>query len=344
MNQIAFVFSNSTVYWSSIVVAAAALCAMLAAVMIRLWRNEPLLPVLVYLPVATVLSVFFARLIHWYCRTDQYTSLSAALQDFTGGGYALLGVFAGCFLAAVLVRVLRLTDDLPSLLDSLAPAAALGIGMGRLCCLFNADSRGKMFVEDPARQKLPIGSPVVNATSGEIQWRFATFFIQSLIALAIFAILLIVTVIMLKLIRRQNKRAQGMTFLIFMVLYCSSQIVMDSTRYDALFLRSNGFVSLEQIFSIVVLVGCAVIFSIRSVKQCGLRLWHPVLWALILGCFGGTGYMEYYVQRHGSLYMMCYSIMSACLLIAAVLSFVLCFTAICGNAKGRKGLFEAAQK
>jgi len=344
MNQIAFIFSDTTSYWSSVVAAAAALCAMLAAVSVRLWRNEPLLPVLVYLPIATVLSVFFARLIHWYCRTDQYTSLSAALQDFTGGGYALLGVFAGCFLAAVLVRVVRLTDDLPTLLDSLAPAAALGIGMGRLCCLFNADSRGKILVEDPAHQRLPIGSPVVNATSGAIQWRFATFFIQSLIAFAIFVLLIIVTAVMLRLIRKHKKNAKGMTFLIFMVLYCSTQIVMESTRYDALFLRSNGFVSLEQIFSIVVLVGCVVLFSYRSVRLRGLKVWHVILWAVILGCFGGTGYMEYYVQRHGSLYMFCYSVMSACLLLAAILSFFLCFTGISDSFKRRRGLYESIKK
>ena len=333
MNQIAYIFGETTIYWSSLVLAASVLTTILAVLTLRLWRREPLLPLLIFIPFALIFSILCARFIHWYCRTDQYTGFAAAFRDFTGGGYALLGVFIGSFAAALLVRLLRLTKDLPSLLDCISPAAALGIGLGRLSHLFDAVSRGKILIENEANQKLPLGSPVVNPTNGTIQWRFATFFFQSMLAFVIFAVLLILTAQMLRLTRKRKKDARGMTFLLFLSLYFSTQIVMDSTRYDALFLRSNGFVSLEQIFGIVVIVGVAVIFSIRSIKRCKFRIWHPVIWTLMLACFGGTGYMEYYVQRHGSLYLMCYSIMSACLLVALFLAGILCYTGICGPRK-----------
>jgi len=340
MNQIAFIFGETTVYWSSLVIAAAILTAILAAVSIRLWRKEPMLPLLLFIPLALVLSILCARFIHWYCRADQYSSFSAAFREFTGGGYALLGVFVGCFAAALLVRALRLTDDLPSLLDSIAPAAALGISLGRLSHLFDSVSRGKILIEKEVNRRLPLGSPVVNPTNGTTQWRFATFFFQSILAFVIFILLLILTVRMLRLAREKKKDSRGMTFLLFLMMYFSTQIILDSTRYDALFLRSNGFVSLEQIFGIVVIVAVAVIFSIRSVKLCEFRVWHAVIWALMLGCFGGTGYMEYYVQRHGSLYLMCYGIMSACLLAAGLLAYRLCLTGICGVRKKKRGLYQ----
>jgi len=337
MNQIAYIFGETTIYWNSILIASAAFCSLLMVFAIRLWRNEPLLPVFVFFPLALFLSLLCSRFIHWYCRTDQYQSLNDAFQNFTRGGFALLGVFVGCFAAALLVRILRLTDDLPSLLDALSPAAAFGIGLGRLSHLFDSVSRGKVLIEHEANRRLPIGSPVVNPTNNEIQWRFATFFIQSLVALSLCVLLLFIMAHMLHLTRKKGKNARGMTFLLFLMLYFSTQIILDSTRYDALFLRSNGFVSLEQIFGIVVIVAVAVIFSIRSIKRCGFHRWHPVLWFLMLACFGGTGYMEYYVQRHGSLYLMCYSIMGACLLLAALFSAFLCYTGICGNFLKKKG-------
>ena len=80
MNQIAFIFGETTVYWSSLVIAAAILTAILAAVSIRLWRKEPMLPLLLFIPLALVLSILCARFIHWYCRADQYSSFSAAFR------------------------------------------------------------------------------------------------------------------------------------------------------------------------------------------------------------------------------------------------------------------------
>ena len=60
------------------------------------------------------------------------------------------------------------------------------------------------------------------------------------------------------LLLKNGKPSNGMTFLIFTVIFFSTEILMDSTRYDALFLRSNGFVSLMQIFAAVMISGVFV--------------------------------------------------------------------------------------
>ena len=85
----------------------------------------------------------------------------------------------------------------------------------------------------------------------------------------------------------------------------------DSTRYDALFLRSNGFVSLEQIVCAVVIFAVLVLYSVRSLLVRRFRFWHPILWVLALAGLGTAGYMEYYVQRHGNEYIFAYSLMCA---------------------------------
>jgi prolipoprotein diacylglyceryltransferase len=84
----------------------------------------------------------------------QYESLAQALTDGSGGGYSLLGAFAGTLLAALLARLCRLTKNLGALLDCLSPGAALGIAVGKLAFLFSSGDRGKIVLEEEARHGL----------------------------------------------------------------------------------------------------------------------------------------------------------------------------------------------
>lgn len=323
MNKIAYIYNDIIINWSSIVIALAVVCAVCAAFALAVRRKGMASAVAVMLPIAMVLSLICSRVIHWYCRTDQYESLTQAFTDFSVGGFSIIGIFAGCLVAAVLVRAMGLTDSLGGLLDCVSPAAALGIAVGRLSFLFNYADRGKIFIENEEYMKLPLGSAVVNVTSGATEWRFATFFIQALVAALIFLIALALFFRFFTRMLKNGRTSDGNCFFFFIMSYFASEIILDSTRYDALFLRSNGFVSLMQIFAIV-MVGLLLIYlSLQSVRFCGLKLWHFVLWALCLGGLGCAGYMEYYVQRHGNLYLISYSLMGAGLLIAVVCMLVL---------------------
>ena len=80
-----------------------------------------------------------------------------------------------------------------------------------------------------------------------------------------------------------------------------------------MYFRSNGFVSVVQVLSAVAIVSISVIFSVRLVKKRGFHFGQVILWVLMLALLGVTGYMEYFVQRHGNQAAMCYSVMGACL-------------------------------
>ena len=53
--------------------------------------------------------------------------------------------------------------------------------------------------------------------------------------------------------------------------------------------------------------------NFRAVKARGIKKWMYLPWVLVPCLFGGAGYMEYFVQRHGKLAATGYSIMGACL-------------------------------
>ncbi|MBR4057410.1 MAG: prolipoprotein diacylglyceryl transferase [Oscillospiraceae bacterium] len=309
MDQVAFFTENGWIYWRPILLVLGALAAALMTLALCILRKRRIAALLLALPLAVVLSLFFARIIHWYCRYESYESLRAALQTLEGGGYSLIGAFLGVPLALGIARLCKLEDNLPALLDCAAPGAALGIAIGRLGDLFTYADRGKMFVTNPALQRLPYATTVVNATSGATEWRFATFFMQSLVGAVLFVLLMVMFLL------RSKRRRDGDVALIFLTLYSISQVVLDSTRYDALFLRSNGFVSLEQILCAVVLVGAVILLSVRSIRNDGFRVFHIVMWVAALAGLGGAGYMEYYVQRHGDAYMLAYKLMTAALLL-----------------------------
>lgn len=305
MNRIAFIFGESFLYWSSIVLTLAAASAVLMFLALQLRKGDRAAGAVAAVPVAMVLSVVLARLVHWYCQSNSYESFRAAMSNFGSGGYALMGVFAACLITALLLRLIRVIRDLPSTLDCMCIAGSLGICAGRLASLFNASDRGRI-VEGWA---FPWAYPVINAVSGEEELRVATFMIQSMAAGVLFAGLLIWYTI----VRDRKNYRKGDVCLVFLLCYGASQIVLDSTRYDSLYLRSNGFVSMVQILGAFAIVIPTVIFCVRMVKARGWHWGYLGFFAGLLALVGGAGYMEYHVQRHGNQAAFAYSVMSICL-------------------------------
>ena len=119
----------------------------------------------------------------------------------------------------------------------------------------------------------------------------------------------------------------GDTSLIFLLLYGASQVVLDSTRYDSLFFRSNGFVSVVQVLGALGLGAAIFAFSKRMVKNWGLKFWQFLLWIPIAAGIGGGGFMEYYVQRRGNEAVFAYSVMSGCLVGVILLTLLIRYLA-----------------
>lgn len=303
MNRTALILDWVTLYWYSIVLAlaaAAGICFFLACCSHA--RIEP-----VWAGASALLSVVFSlvlsRLVYWYCRPYSFADWKQALTVPASVCHALLGAFIGCLLAALLLG--KCSGGLLRLLDCMSTAGCGAIALGRLAFFFADGDRGRIL---PETTPFPWAYPIVNPSSGIPEYRLAVFFFQAVIAGALFLVLA-----WLLFAPRAGRRVKrGGITLLFLMVYSASQVILDSTRYDSLYLRSNGFVSLIQIISALTLAGTIAVCSLRAAKG-GVKKWMLAAWFLIPCLFGGAGYMEYFVQRHGKLAAIGYGAMSGCL-------------------------------
>jgi len=305
MEKVAFISGGVFVYWSSILLTLAVVTAMLLFIAVYMGKSKNAMGTFAAVPVAALLSMALGRLIHWYCRADAYESLEAAMGNFSSGGYALMGAFIACILTACILRLVRIVKNLPQMLDAMAVGGGAGIAVGRLASFFNSSDRG---IAVPDHLGLPFAYPVTNAVSGVVENRLATFMLQSAFTGGLVLVLLLY---MFWRWARKKPIPDGDIALLFLSAYCGSQVLLDSTRYDSLFLRSNGFISIVQILSVVVLAVVLILFSVRMVSRRGLKFYHFILWIGFAAALGVACYMEYYVQRHGDQALYAYTVMAA---------------------------------
>ena len=335
MEQIAWIIGPVHIYWSAVVrmlASAAAICLFLA---LYLRKEDRAAGAAVCVPTAVILSMLLSRLAHWYFLPDRYENMKVALNLFQPGGFVLMGAFAGCFSAALILRLLQIVKDLPDLLDCMCIGGSLGIAVGRLACWFNGTDRGMTVAESLG---LPWACPVVNPVSGIEEYRLATFLIQAMTAAVICLVLLLVWAAE----SRKGIYRSGDVTLLFLLCYGASQILLDSTRYDSLSFRSNGFIHVVQVLGAGAMVLVAVVYAGRLVYAQGWKGKQLLLWIPQLLCFALAGYMEYYVQRHGDEAVFAYSLMSGALL---GIVFLVCLTRILARwaeKKRKQQMFEMA--
>ena len=315
MDRIAFIIGETFLYWNSIILTLAVATAISVFLFLYLRERNNGISAAFLICGCLVTSLVFSRAVHWYCMANAYESFGAALTTYTGGGYALMGVFAACALTALVLRLLALVRNLPFAFDCMALAGGAGIALGRLACLYTSADRGPV-VE--SLRLFPLVYPVTNSVTGAVEWRFATFMIQAMVTAIIFFALLFFYLNGQK--GRNRKVKDGDTACLFLSFYGASQVVLDSTRYDSLFMRSNGFISIVQILGAAALILPFVHFSVRMVKARKFKWWYIPLWVLFAGCAGGAGFMEYWVQRHGDQAIFSYSVMSGCLAVMLIVS------------------------
>jgi prolipoprotein diacylglyceryltransferase len=291
------------IYWSSIITALAVFCAVVS--FLSIYKNDKrYYEKQLFVVLSIIISLIFARLLHWYLKIDAYESLEMAFTKFYEGGYALIGVFFGTALVALLFRLFGITKNLRKLLDAAAISAALGISIGRLAARYLISNRGFVVEEYVPFLTTIIKDPV----SGSEEIRFACFYAQAVACFLIAVYLMIYY----SYNNKRQKYTDGDVFFRFVVLYSASQMLLDSTRYDSLYLRSNGFVSLVQICSGSILILLIIISFIRVL----ISSWKTVkkgkqFLIFFLGLLSAAfcGFMEYYVQRHGDRYIFAYSMM-----------------------------------
>lgn len=320
MSEVAICVGSLVIYWSAVVILLAVAVCFTFAYSLYTANGGMKGAMWAMLPVAVILGVVLSRAVHWYCHSEQYTGFFSAITDYSAGGFCLPGAFVGVILAVLLVKALCLTDSAGKMFDAIVPGAALGIAVLRMSALFNSSCRGKIIVQTPALQRLPLAAGVTTA-NGDVEYRFATFFAEFFVMLILFLIIMHLYNKRRNWAMKGNTPVSGNVALLFLAFYGSSQVILDSTRYDSSFLPANGFISLVQIVGAVFIVGVMVYYTVWSVKSNGFSPKLIVLWVLFLAAVGGTGYLEYLVQRHGDWYLMCYGLMSLTCLIMCIVVY-----------------------
>ena len=318
MNPIAICSGSTVLYWSSVIIVFGLLASLVLTLSLQRSDGGSSTAILLFFPLAIILSVPICRVIHWYCHLEQYNGIYGALTDLSTGSYCLPGALLGVWLAALIVKKLRFARSAARLLDVFAPGAALAVAFIRLSALFNGSCRSKIAVTTPALQHLPIASGITNS-AGAVEYRFATFFAE-------FLLMLIAAAVLIELFYRCRKRPMkcgspdGNTARYFLLLYSTIELLLDSTRNDSSFMKFNGFVSIVQMICAICIGVLLIYYSRRSIKVNGLGTKHWVIWGTWFAGLAGTGVSEYLVQRHGSWYLGCYTVMTICcaLMAAAV--------------------------
>ena len=314
MQTTALILGSVSIRYSGILLFLAAASGCCLFLGLQRQRRKNLSAPALLLSLGLLLSLPLSRLLHWYSNTSQYASLGAALTELNSGGFVAPGVFAAFLLSALLLYLTGGLKRLSTVLDDLGCAGALAAAVGKLACCFSPVCRSKFTLEGVFFRRLPF---MVSSTlsNGATEWRIATFCLQSIAYFIICA---------LAFFQIKRKKRAGDTFALTLSLMGAVQVVLDSTRYDAAYFRSNGFVSITQVFCVAALLGALVFFSVRSVKSAGgVKRRHILLWVLWAVCAGVGGYCEYYVQRHAGLFLPTYAVMESCFLLCHIINCVM---------------------
>lgn len=316
MNPIAIYYGSTLLYWSAIIISAGLLASLVLSLTLQRENGDKLSGMLLLGCLSIIFSVPICRIIHWYCHLEQYEGLISALTDYSTGSYCLPGAFLGVWLASLAVKALGFQRNNAKLLDAYAPGAALTVAFIRLSALFNSSCRGKIFVKTRLLQRLPIASGLLNSV-GDMEYRFACFFIE-------FLLMLLVAWWTLRFFyKRRNipmKRGsvEGSTARYFLLLCCTVELLLDSSRYDSSFMKFNGFVSIVQMACALCILGLLIYYSINSTKANGTHAYHWIIWVGYFLTLAGVGISEYLVQRHGNWYLSCYTLMTVCCILMPV--------------------------
>lgn len=312
-NPVAVYLGGIFIYWHGLIIALAVIAAMLCAVYFRKNQGESIAQLIFAMLIGFIPAVLCGRIFYCYFSQESYSSFSEMLK-INDGGSSLYGAAAG-FIAAIGIYCYVKKIDFLRLVDALAPAAVIGIFIGRLSAYFSGDDTGRT-VANERFQHFPYA--VFSDVRGE--WNLAVFNFEAIAAAIIFAVLLY-----LIFIESENTK-HGDIALLFIFMYGITQTVFESMRSDSLFLITLGFVRISQVISILIATFAFIIFSIRSAKR-GLSLLHIGGWLVCAGCIALAFWMEFCMTTANSVRN--YVIMSLCLAVYLFFGLALYFD---GNA------------
>lgn len=343
METIAIYHENTIIYWNSIIIVAGIIAGFTLGLALYKGTTKYSFQCYMYLAIATISSLYFSKIMHWYCHIEQYESFNDAITNLSGPGYLIPGMLIALWLSALFLCPILKNRSRYTILDPFAPAFAFIIAIIKFSDIFSDTCLGKVCTQNPFFQRLPF-SKAVTDSSGNTEYRFATFFITFLLMLVVTVILIVIYTKSISCTYKTPVKKTGHTFRFFLVLYGGIEVVMDSTRYDASHLyfpgeklaglnKGAGFMGLSQFFGAIFLIYCFIYYFVYSVKANGKTKKHILPWILfITGLALGAG-CEYLVQRFTSQYLIWYMLQSLGVIVMIVSIFLLYKTCIEDNNK-----------
>ena len=251
---------------------------------------------------ALPLGLIGARVFYCLCRLTVFMELGMGnMLRLWDGGYAMWGAAGGAVIAALLTAKIT-RQSAARILDAMAAPAALVMALGRFAEFFSGEGIG-LEVENAFFQRFPFA---VFDADWEV-WFWAIFLLEGIAALTILAVLLA---------KKHGK--PGDHAKLFLVLYCSAQILLESLRRDQ-FLRWL-FVRVSQLTAVLVLGGLMFYALYKWVKApADQRMPKKQLiinWVVFLLCVGLCIAMEFAVDKAAFMPVwLCYTIMGVCCVI-----------------------------
>lgn len=327
MNDIAIVFNDSVLYMHSIIMILAVTAAVLCAAGLRmLQRPKGLNSFLATAAAAIPVSLIMSRLVYGFFALESM-SLIPGIMFSGNGGNSLPGAFLGVLITVLISKKIGLTDSASELLDCIAPAAALGICIGRLSALFSNDDRGFDIPVSEAQNYIVCTDP----QSG--QPFLAVFAYESIFAGLLFAVLLCVFLLRYKSKNPPSGILAGDTALFFFLGFGGSQGVLESMRTDSLTIIGLGFVRVFQIIALFCLLIPLIVFSVRAIKRCGFRKSFLLYWFGAAAALAAAVYMEFTLSADFEVQKNNYSVMAGGLIILQEAALCLYASSACTASK-----------
>ena len=200
---------------------------------------------------AIIFGFVFSRLFFGFMDESlgQTLPLWAMLRVYTGG-YSMSGALIGASVGAVIAA--KLTRQSPGrMLDYLVPCLMLFVACERLGERYIEEFGVSRYLSDQLFQASFLTS------EGDFGLRLNTYYIEAAAALVLAAVLYFDI--------KPDRRA-GDTFLLFLLLYGGTQILMESLRYDQ-HMTIKAYVKLQQVMAMLLMSAGVIALACRTWRK-----------------------------------------------------------------------------
>ncbi len=220
MDKVAFEILGRPIYWYGLIIASGILLAIYFAILnakIANLNTEIVIDfALITIPLAVIGTRMFYVIFNWSHYKDNLKEIIMINQ----GGMAIFGGILTGISCGILFCYFK-KINFWFFADIIVPSVPLGQAIGRWGNFFNQEAYGRA-VTNPAWQWFP-ASVFIEANN---QWHMATFFYESFWNFLI---------ILLMLIYRKRKKADGELFMFYLIFYSLARFVIEGFRTDSLY-------------------------------------------------------------------------------------------------------------